>query len=168
MKGIELVRWGIPVAGFLAYVKWGGVSLALAFAGLLLAVVSGLFHWHRTNPHGFFRYVRVLTVMFLLLPAIGLTLLGASSGLLGLAAALPVLALAIWATRWAFRGVARAPADGLPSMASQNLKAANALTESIHFKNTDRAIPQDRFCCFQHLGKLLCGLRADIKNHVVV
>ena len=135
MKGIELIRWGVPAAGFLAYVKWGGVSLALAFAGLLLAVVSGLIHWYRTNPQGFFRSVRVLTVIFLLLPAIGLTLLGASSGLLGLAGALPILALAIWATRWSFGGVARSPVDGLPSMASQNLFAANAFSESIQDNN---------------------------------
>ena len=135
MKGIEVFRWGVPAAGFLAYVKWGGVSLALAFAGLLLAVVSGLIHWHRTNPQGFFGYVRVLTLMFLLFPAIGLTLFGASSGLLGLAAALPILALAIWTTRWAFRGVARAPMEGLPSMASQNLFGANALTDSIQDNN---------------------------------
>ena len=135
MKGIELVRWGAPAAGFLAYVKWGGVSLALAFAGLLLAVVSGLIHWHRTNPQGFFRYVRVLTVIFLLLPAIGLTLLGASSGLLGFAAALPILALAIWATRRSFRGVARSPVEDLPSMASQNLFVANALSDSIQNNN---------------------------------
>ena len=131
MKGIELVRWGVPALGFVAYVKWGGVSLALAFAGILFAVMSGLIHWRRTNPSSFFGYIRVIVVLFVLLPAILLTLVGAFSGLLMLGLALPVLAGAIFLTRWAFRNAARVPVDGLPSMAAQNLQAANALTDTI-------------------------------------
>ncbi|RYD84112.1 MAG: hypothetical protein EOP84_06415 [Verrucomicrobiaceae bacterium] len=135
MKGIELVRWGVPVLGFPAYVKWGGVSLALAFAGILFAVMSGLIHWRRTSPSSFFGYIRVIVVLFVLLPAIGATLVGAFSGMLGLMLALPLLAGAILLTRWAYRNVAKAPVDGLPSMASQNLFAANALTDNIQGNN---------------------------------
>lgn len=135
MKGIELVRWGVPAVGFVAYVKWGGVSLALVFAGILFAVMSGLIHWRRTSPSSFFGYIRVIVVLFALLPAILLTLVGAFSSLLMLLLALPVLALAIFLTRWAFRNAARAPVDGLPSMASQNVFAANALTDSIQDNN---------------------------------
>lgn len=135
MKGIELVRWGVPALGFVAYVKWGGLALALAFAGILLAVVSGFIHWHRTNPRNFFKFFRAITVLFVLLPAIVATLVGAFSGMLGLMLALPVLGFATFLTRWAFRNAAKAPVDGLPSMASQNLLAANALTESIQDNN---------------------------------
>ena len=135
MKGIEFIRWGIPVLGFAVYVKWGGVSLALAFAGILFAVISGLIHWHRTSPAGFFRSIRAIVVLFVLLPAIVATLIGAFSGMLGLMLALPVLALAIFLTRWAFRNAAKAPVNGLPSMASQNLFAANALTDTIQDNN---------------------------------
>ena len=135
MKGIEVVRWGIPAAGFLAYIKWGGISLALVLAGILLALVSGLIHWHRNSPQGFYRSVRALVVLFVLLPGIGLTLVGAFSGLLGLAAALPILALALWATRWAFRRAAGAPVEGHASMGSQNLFATNALTDIIQDNN---------------------------------
>lgn len=131
MKGIELVRWGVPALGFVAYVKWGGVSLALVFAGILFAVTSGLIHWRRTSPSSFFGYIRIIVVLFVLLPAIAATLVGAFSGMLGLMLALPVLAGAILLTRWAFRNAANAPVDGLPSMASQSLFAANALTDTI-------------------------------------
>lgn len=135
MKGIELVRWGVPAVGFVAYVKWGGISLALAFAGILFALMSGLIYWRRTSPASFFRSIRVIVVLFVLLPAILATLVGAFSGMLGLMLALPVLALAIFLTRWAFRNAANAPVDGLPSMASQNLFAANALTDTIQNNN---------------------------------
>ena len=135
MKRIELVRWGVPLVGFIAYVKWGGVALALVFAGILFAVMSGLIRWRRTSPSSFFGYLRAIVVLFVLLPAIVATLVGAFSGLLGLMLALPVLALAIFLTRWAFRNAAKAPVDGLPSMASQNLSAANALTNTIQDNN---------------------------------
>lgn len=135
MKGIELVRWGVPALGFVAYVKWGGLALALAFAGILLAVVSGFIHWHRTNPRNFFKFFRAITVLFVLLPAIVATLVGAFSGMLGLMLALPVLAGAIFLTRWAFRNAAKVPVDGLPSVAAQNLQAANALTDTIQDNN---------------------------------
>ena len=135
MKGIELIRWGVPALGFLAYVKWGGVSLALVFAGILFAVMSGLIHWRRTSPSSFFGYIRVIVVLFVLLPAIVATLVGAFSGMLGLMLALPVLAGAIILTRWAFRNAAKTPVDGLSSMAAQNLQAANALTDTIQDNN---------------------------------
>ena len=135
MKGTELVRWGVPALGFAAYVKWGGVSLALVFAGILFAVMSGLIHWRRSSPSSFFGYLRAIVVLFVLLPAIVATLVGAFSGLLGLMLALPVLALAIFLTRWAFRAAAKAPAWGTPSMAVQNLQAANALTSTIQDNN---------------------------------
>ena len=135
MKGIEWVRWGVPVLGFVAYVKWGGVSLALVFAGILFAVMCGLIHWHRTSRSSFFGYIRVIVVLFVLLPAIGLTLVGAFSGMLMLLLALPMLALAIFLTRWAFRNAAKAPALGTPSMAAQNMQAANGLTSTIQDNN---------------------------------
>lgn len=135
MKRVELVRWGVPAVGFLAYVKWGGVSLALVFAGILFAVMSGLIYWRRTSPSSFFGYIRIIVVLFVLLPAIGATLVGAFGGMLGLMLALPVLAGAIFLTRWAFRNAAKVPVDGLPSMAAQNLQAANALTDTIQDNN---------------------------------
>lgn len=131
MKQSELIRWGIPALGFVAYVTWGGPALALALAGILLAVVSGLIHWHRTSPRDFFKFARALVVLFVLLPAVVATLVGAFSGMLGLLLALPVLIVALLLTRWAFRNAAPAPLGGLPSMAVQNLEAANALTNSI-------------------------------------
>lgn len=131
MKQVEMIRWGLPALGFLAYVKWGGPALALAFAAILLALVSGFIHWHRTSPRDFFKFFRALVVLFVLLPTIGLTLVGAFSGMLGLLMALPLLAAALLLTRWAFRNAAVAPLGGLPSMAVQNLEAANALTDSI-------------------------------------
>lgn len=135
MKRTELVRWGLPALGFLAYVSWGGPALALAFAGLLLALTSGFIHWHRVSPRDFFKFFRALVVLFVLLPAIGLTLVGAFSGMLGLLMALPILGVALLLTRWAFRGAARAPVAGLPSQATQNVFAANALTDSIQEDN---------------------------------
>ena len=135
MKRIELVRWGVPLVGFIAYVKWGGVALALVFAGVLFAVMSGLIRWRRTSPSSFFGYLRAIVVLFVLLPAIVATLVGAFSGLLGLMLALPVLAVAIFLTRWAFRNAAKAPVDGLPSMAVQNRHAAHALTSTIQDNN---------------------------------
>ncbi len=131
MKQSELIRWGVPALAFVAYVKWGGPALALTLAGILLAIVSGLIHWHRTSPRDFFKFFRALVVLFVLLPAVATTLVGAFSGMLGLLLALPLLAGALLLTRWAFRNGATAPLGGLPSMAVQNLEAANALTDSI-------------------------------------
>lgn len=135
MKQSELIRWGVPALGFVAYVKWGGPALALAFAGILLAVVSGLIHWHRTSPRDFFKFFRVLVVLFVLAPAVVATLVGAFSGVLGLLLALPLLIVAFLLTRWAFRNAAQAPVAGLPSMAVQNLAAANAFSGSIVDEN---------------------------------
>jgi Ca2+/Na+ antiporter len=127
----ELARWGIPALGFIGYVKWGGVSLALLFALILFAGISGLIHWRRVNPSSFYRHIRTIVVMFVLLPAMAATVIGALSGLLGLIVALPVLGFAIWLTRWANRNALSAPASGMPSMAAQNLEAANDLTSQI-------------------------------------
>jgi hypothetical protein len=131
MKGSELLRWGVPVLGFAAYVKWGGVSLALLFALILFAGISGLIHWRRANPSSFYRHIRAVVVMFVLLPAIAATVVGAFAGLFGLIVALPVLGFAIWLTRWANRNAVSAPTYGTPSMAAQNLEAANDLTSQI-------------------------------------
>ena len=135
MKGMEIARWGIPLAGFIAYVKWGGVSLALLFALILFAGVSGLIHWHRKDPVGFYRHIRAIVVILVLLPAIGITLIAAFSGLLGLLVALPVLIGAILLTRWANRKSSAAPAEGVPSTAAQNLQAANALIDTTRENN---------------------------------
>lgn len=131
MKSTEAIRWGVPVLGFVSYVKWGGVSLALLFALILFAGISGLIHWRRVNPSSFYRHIRAVVVMFVLLPAIAATVIGAFGGLLGLIVALPVLAFAIWLTRWANRNAVSTPASGTPSMAPQNLEAANDLTSQI-------------------------------------
>lgn len=131
MKSTEVIRWGVPVLGFAAYVKWGGVSLALLFALILFAGISGLIHWRRVNPSSFYRHIRAIVVMFVLLPAIAATVIGAFGGLLGLIAALPVLGFAIWLTKRVNRKVSSAPASGTPSMAAQNLEAANELTRTI-------------------------------------
>ena len=66
-----------------------------------------------------------------LLPAIAATVIGAFGGLLGLIVALPVLGFAIWLTKRVNRKVSSAPASGTPSMAAQNLEAANDLTRTI-------------------------------------
>lgn len=138
MKTTQFIRWGIPVLAFCIYVKWGGFSMALVLAGILFALASGLIHWHRTEPGDFFKFMRAVVVIFVLLPAIGLTLLGATSGVFGLLLAAPVLAFALLLTRWTYRNAKRAPVGGLPSMASQNLFAANALTDATR-ENTRRA-----------------------------
>lgn len=127
----ELARFGIPFLGFGAYVKWGGVPLAAAFALILFGVISGLINWHRTDPRGFFRGMRVWVVILVLIPGILLTLgaLGSSPIL-----AIPALALvagAIWLVVWAGRHANGTSASGVRSMATQNLEAANALTDTI-------------------------------------
>lgn len=127
----ELARWGIPALGFIGYVKWGGVPLALAFAVILFAVITGLISWHRKDPRGFFRGMRVWAVMLVLLPAIGLTLGALASSPLLAVPALALLAAAIWLVRWTSRHASGLPATGTPSMAAQNLEAANDLTRAI-------------------------------------
>lgn len=131
MKRSELLRWGIPALGFIGYVKWGGAPLALAFAVILFAVISALIHWHRKDPRGFFRGMRVWAVMLVLLPAIGLTLGALVSSPLLAVPALALLAAAIWLVRWTSRHASGLPATGTPSMAAQNLEAANDLTSQI-------------------------------------
>lgn len=127
----ELARWGTPALGFIGYVKWGGVPLALAFAVILFAVITGLISWHRKDPRGFFRGMRVWAVMLVLLPAIGLTLGALASTPLLAVPALVLLAGAIWLVRWTSRHASGSPATGTPSMAAQNLEAANDLTRTI-------------------------------------
>lgn len=127
----ELARWGIPALGFIGYVKWGGAPLALAFALILFAVISALIQWHRKDPRGFFRGMRVWAVMLVLLPAIGLTLGALASTPLLAVPALALLAAAIWLVRWTSRHASGLPASGTPSMAAQNLEAANQLTRTI-------------------------------------
>ena len=131
MKRSELLRWGIPALGFISYVKWGGVPLALAFALVLFAVISALIHWHRKDPRGFFRGMRVWAVLLVLLPGIGLTLGALATSPLLAVPALALLAGAIWLVRWAGRHASESPATGTPSMAAQNLEAANGLTSQI-------------------------------------
>lgn len=131
MKRSELLRWGIPALGFISYVNWGGAPLALAFAVILFAVISALIHWHRKDPRGFFRGMRVWAVMLVLLPAIGLTLGALASTPLLAVPALALLAAAIWLVRWTSRNASGLPASGTPSMAAQNLEAANDLTRTI-------------------------------------
>lgn len=127
----ELARWGIPALGFIGYVKWGGTPLALAFALILFAVISALIQWHRKDPRGFFRGMRAWAVMLVLLPAIGLTLGALVSSPLLAVPALALLAAAIWLVRWTSRHASALPASGTPSMAAQNLEAANHLTRTI-------------------------------------
>lgn len=131
MKRSELLRWGIPALGFISYVKWGGIPLALAFAMILLAVISALIHWHHKDPRGFFRGVRVWAVLLMLLPAIGLTLGALATSPVLAVPALALLAGAIWLVRWAGRNANGFPSSGTPSMAAQNLEAANDLTSQI-------------------------------------
>ncbi len=131
MKRSELLRWGIPALGFISYVKWGGAPLALAFAVILFAVISALIHWHQKDPRGFFRGMRVWVVMLVLLPAIGLTLGALASSPLLAVPALALLAGAIWLVRWTSRQASGLPTSGTPSMATQNLEAANELTRTI-------------------------------------
>lgn len=131
MKRSELLRWGIPALGFISYVKWGGVPLALAFALILFAVISALIQWHRKDPRGFFRGMRVWAVMLVLLPAIGLTLGALVSSPLLAVPALALLAGAIWLVRWTHRNASGVPASGTLSMAAQNVEAANDLTSQI-------------------------------------
>ena len=47
MKGVELIRWGVPTLAFLVYFKRGGLALSLLLFLILLAVISGFIHWHR-------------------------------------------------------------------------------------------------------------------------
>ena len=131
MKRSELLRWGIPALGFISYVKWGGAPLALAFAVVLFAVTSALIRWHGKDPQGFFRGMRVWAVMLVLLPAIGLTFGALASSPLLAIPALALLAGAIWLVRWTSRHASGLPTSGTPSMATQNLEAANDLTRTI-------------------------------------
>jgi hypothetical protein len=131
MKRSELLRWGIPALGFISYVKWGGVPLALAFALILFAVISALIQWHLKDPRGFFRSMRVWAVLLVLLPAIGLTLGALATSPQLAVPALALLAAAIWLVRWTSRHASGLPASGTPSMAAQNLEAANDLTSQI-------------------------------------
>jgi hypothetical protein len=131
MKRSELLRWGIPALGFISYVKWGGVPLALAFALILFAVISALIQWHQKDPRGFFRGMRVWAVILVLLPGIGLTLGALATSPLLAAPALALLAGAIWLVRWTSRKANGVAGSGTPSMAAQNLEAANGLTSQI-------------------------------------
>lgn len=96
MKPIELVRWGVPTLAFLIYFKWGGLALSLVLFGILLAVISGFIHWHRKDPQGFHKGIRVWIVLLLLIPSILLTI-GAvfTSPILLPVAAIP-LGISIW------------------------------------------------------------------------
>lgn len=131
----ELLRWGIPALGFIGYVKWGGVPLALAFALILLAVISALIRWHAKDPQGFFRGMRVWAVLLGIVPALGLTLGALATSPILAVPALALLAGAIWLVLWASRHAAGAPVAGAPSLAAQNLGAANALTRDITERN---------------------------------
>ena len=127
----ELARWGIPALGFIGYVKWGGAPLALAFALILFAVISALIQWHRKDARGFFRGMRVWAVLLVLLPGIGLTLGALATSPQLAVPALALLAAAIWLVQWTSRHASGLPASGTPSMAAQNLEAANDLTSQI-------------------------------------
>lgn len=131
MKRSELLRWGIPTLGFISYVKWGGAPLALAFAVILFAIISALIQWHRKDPPGFFRGMRVWAVLLVLLPGIGLSLGALATSPLLAVPALALLAGAIWLVRWTSRHASGLPASGTPSTAAQNLEAANELTRTI-------------------------------------
>jgi hypothetical protein len=131
----EPVRWGIPALGFVGYVSWGGIPLALLFALILLAAVSGFLHWHGKDPVGFFRGMRVWAVLLVLLPAIGLLVGALTSSPILAVPALALLAAAIWLVRWTGRHASATQAAGPPSMAAQNLEAANALTDTIRDNN---------------------------------
>ena len=96
MKRIELVRWGVPTLGFLAYVKWGGFGLAFILFGILLAIISALINWHKKDRHGFHKGMRAWIVLILILPSVALTVITAASFVLLLPLALLPLAFSIW------------------------------------------------------------------------
>lgn len=96
MKPIELVRWGVPTLAFLAYFKWGGLALSLVLFGILFAVLSGFIHWHRKDPQGFHRGIRVWIVLLLLIPSLLLTLGALMTVPLLLPLPLVLLGVSVW------------------------------------------------------------------------
>lgn len=96
MKGVELVRWGVPAAAFLIYFKWGGLALSLLLFLILLAVISGFIHWHRKDPVGFHKGMRVWIVLLLTIPSALLSLGAAVTSPVLLPLALIPLAISIW------------------------------------------------------------------------
>ncbi len=135
MNRKELARWGIPALGFISYVAWGGVSLALAFAAILFAVVSALIRWHGKDPAGFFRGMRVWSVLLVLLPAIGLTLGALATSPVLVVPALALVAVAVYLVRWTTRHATGEQPSGASSMTAQNLDTANELTSQITERN---------------------------------
>jgi hypothetical protein len=131
----ELARWGIPALGFVGYVAWGGVLLALVFAGILFAVLSALIRWHEKDPAAYFHGMRVWTVLLLLVPAIGLTLGALATSPVLVVPALAFLALSVWLVRWTSQRAASPAGSQLAATAVQNLEAANGVTRRIAENN---------------------------------
>lgn len=96
MKPIEMVRWGVPTAAFLAYFKWGGLGLSFLLFAILLAIISALINWHRKDPNGFHTGMRAWIALFLILPSLLLTVITAASFVLLLPLALIPLAFSAW------------------------------------------------------------------------
>ena len=96
MKSTELVRWGVPTLGFLAYMPWGGVGLSLMLFGILFAVLSGFIHWHGKDPEGFHKGIRVWIVLLLVIPSTLLCLGAALTSPVFLPMGLVPLGISIW------------------------------------------------------------------------
>jgi CHASE2 domain-containing sensor protein len=96
MKQIELVRWGLPTAAFLGYVKWGGPALALILFGIVFAITSAFIHWHRKDPRGFFVGMRAWIIVLLVVPCVLLTIGAALTVPILMPLALIPLGISIW------------------------------------------------------------------------
>ena len=99
MNGIEIVRWGLPLAVLVGFFRLSGAAVSFVFAAIVFALLSAGIAWHRRDPHGFHRGVRVWLILLLIVPsALGVlaTAVGFPPALL---VTVPALGLAVWLHR---------------------------------------------------------------------
>lgn len=99
MKGIELLRWGLPLAVLVGSFKLSGAAVSLAFAGIVFALLSAAIAWHKRDPHGFHTGVRAWIIVLLIAPAVLLTIGTALGAPPFLVVSVPYLLLTIWLYR---------------------------------------------------------------------
>ncbi len=79
MKGIELLRWGLPLAVLVGFFKLSGAAVSLVFAGIVFASSVPRIAWHKRDPRGFHTGVRAWIIILLVVPA-GLSVLATAIG----------------------------------------------------------------------------------------
>lgn len=99
MKVAEIVRWGLPLAIFLGFLKISGAAVSLVFAAIAFGIITAAMSWHKRDPRGFHVGVRAWIVVLLIVPT-ALAVLGTAIGFPpALLVSVPMLALAIWLYR---------------------------------------------------------------------